>query len=486
MRILVAEIFVICIRGMKWFRRNIPVMAWLLVAAATSLGQPAPDIVPECTASDLDVSFKFMNGPDADESVAINFRNVSESACVLRGGSGAMFNDVRHGHNIWTKECRNCSSDGGQLFPAPLTLAPGETGYFLLRWKNASVDGSGPCQEAGGFNTNVNSDIKHLYLVVAPSLLGDICSVVKADSYLPGFFADKRPLPENGQRTEPSASIKLDSSSSTLYAGDSFSFFVSVNNPNGQLPTDNNSCPVTFIRTRSAGGDTALEEISPYTKCTSNSSADGRSRLITMVLRATGLGVLNQLGSTSVQVQALAGPAHAQEVAMVASNELDLNIVDPATMSRAWGPQIKGVAVSLALDKENYEIGQDIPLRMAVENFSAARDIESGELPCGAGVTIEVRDSAGKEVTAQGGEMVCMGHGWLIGYPKGKVVPLLGMTLRGLGILPDHADSYTVVAAWNALAAVDGAPSGTNLNSNLEPYAVAHSIPATFRVLKTH
>src|ERR1700678_2583761 len=139
-------------------RCGIPVMASLLMAVAMSLGQATPDVATECTAADLDASFKFTSNPPADQAVAINFRNVSELPCVLRGANGAMFNDVRNGHNIWTKECRNCSSDGNQLSVPPITLAIGETGHFLLHWKSASVDDCGECQEAGGFNTNVNND----------------------------------------------------------------------------------------------------------------------------------------------------------------------------------------------------------------------------------------------------------------------------------------------------------------------------------------
>jgi hypothetical protein len=49
-------------------------------------------------------------------------------------------------------------------------------------------------------------------------------------------------------------------------------------------------------------------------------------------------------------------------------------------------------------------------------------------------------------------------------------------------MLPDHADTYTVVATWNALSHVEGAP-GINNSSLYEPYAVVHSMQATFRIV---
>ncbi|HEV2698239.1 MAG TPA: DUF4232 domain-containing protein [Terriglobales bacterium] len=159
--------------------------ALLAATASWSSDQTQPKATDDCTASELDASFKFMNQAPADQVVAINFRNISEHACVLRGGSGAMFDDFTHGHNIWAKECRNCTSDGKQRLVPPLTLDVGEIGHFVLRWNKKSVD-QGSCLESDGLNTNLNGSSS--YLIVAPSLLTNVCSVVSEDSYLPGPY----------------------------------------------------------------------------------------------------------------------------------------------------------------------------------------------------------------------------------------------------------------------------------------------------------
>jgi hypothetical protein len=93
---------------------------------------------------------------------------------------------------------------------------------------------------------------------------------------------------------------------------------------------------------------------------------------------------------------------------LVASNILNLRTLDPVTIPRTWGPESKGLAIDLFLDKDNYFWGEDIALRMAVKNFSADANIASGE--CSAGFTFVVRDSNGQEIgTAD--SWPCSGHG---------------------------------------------------------------------------
>ncbi|HEV2699305.1 MAG TPA: hypothetical protein VGU90_15025, partial [Terriglobales bacterium] len=153
------------------------------------------------------------------------------------------------------------------------------------------------------------------------------------------------------------------------------------------------------MRTRAADVDTAFEQINEYAMCTFASEFNA-GHLIRMVIRAPGLGVLNEIGNTSVQLFFLASSSQAQELTMLDSNKVQIAIVDPVNMPRKWGERIKGLSVSLALDKDEYDLGEDVPLRIAVENFSAARVIESGELPCSAGVSVNIADSAGQEVTS--------------------------------------------------------------------------------------
>ena len=342
-----------------------------------------------------------------------------------------MFDNWHEGHNIWAKECRNCGRNETGKPAQSLALAPGESGYFLLRWKSIA-NGKEPCTDADGFNTN---DVT----VVAPSLLDKVCSAVDEQSFLPGDFGASRP------DSDPDAgySVELSTPDSVLRAGDSFPFRAVVSDPKGQLALDDHSCPITFIRTRDDSGGTMFHQISGFSpKC--RVSSFGAGRTIEIEMRAPGLGVLNIPGSTSVRFYVLVGPSSAREVALAASNALQMKIIDPATLTPNWGPELAGVAISLVLDKETYKTGEDVPLRINLENFSATQEIGGGELPCGAGLTIEVRDSTGALVPQHGFGWFCSGHGWQTAYPPGKPVIVPRIALGDVRLLPDHPGTYTV------------------------------------------
>ena len=440
----------------------------LLFSASVLMGQTVPGGPRDCQAAALDATLAFAN-PPGEHQVAINYRNISDAPCVMGGGTGAMFDNWHEGHNIWAKECRNCGSDGWEQPARSLVLAPGEGAYFLLRWKSVS-DGSEPCTDSDGFNTsNVT--------VVAPSLLDRVCSVVEERSFLLGFFGTSRP--DSG--ADPGAQVELSAPDSVLYAGDSFPFRAVIRDPKDQLVLDDHSCPVTFIRTRDASGGTMFHQISGFSpRCRIVSF--GAGRMIEMELRAPGLGVLNIPGSTSVRFYVLTGPGDAREVALAASNSLQMKIVDPATLAPNWGPEAAGVAISLVLDKEAYKTGEDVPLRINLENFRATQEIGSGELPCGAGVTIDVRDSSGVPVPQHGLGWFCTGHGWQTVYPLGKPVLVPRITLGSVRLLPEHPGTYTVTATWEVNGFVPG-DTGREFGRPLQPYAIVHSQPTTFRVV---
>jgi hypothetical protein len=269
---------------------------------------------------------------------------------------------------------------------------------------------------------------------------------------------------------------------SSFYAGDSFPFRLQIQDPNESLALDEKSCPVIFIRTRDAAGFAMFHQLPAFRKCILDAAApSGRS--IRLEVRAPGLGVLNTPGSTRVQFYVLAGPAGAREVALLPSNALEMTILDPVKISPAWGPEVSGVAASLVLDKRQYRTGEDIPLRITLENFRAAREIASGELPCFAGVTVDVRDSAGAVVASRGPGMLCSGHGWQTGYPVGQPVAVRYLTLGGMGMLPDRPGTYTATATWHVMAVRAGERKAGLFGHALEEYATVQSQPVTFQIL---
>jgi len=463
---------------LRWLAANLLLVAAYLVCARASMAQ---EIATDCSAADLDTSYRFLNSPP-NEKVIVNFRNTSPRACTLWPGSGIMFGDYLHGHNIWTTDCRNCDTDEKPQTIRPLTIAVGQTAYLIVSWATAPV-GSAACQEGGTLNSYVNRDLKHGYAIWAGSLLGDVCSVVRVDSYYPGtFLAGDADLRSAGSPKQQPVSIKLSPSGDVFYGDDSFWLYADISDPQQVLPLDTHSCPNMFLRTRAFDGTSSFEQIGGQCQTAKDGFSPGR--LIRLKIWTMGRGAFAGV-DTRVEVLALLSAPHAPEVETVSSNPIVLHRVDSSTLERKWGPQAKGIAVSLLLDKHGYLLGEDIPLRLAVENFSAASDIWSGELPCGAGLTVDVRDSNGRAVESVGAS-VCTGHGWTQGYPQGKLVPVLGLTLSGEGRLPDRAGDYIVTVRWQPFAGGRlqmGVVTQSSSSAPLIPYAVAQSAPVSFRVV---
>jgi uncharacterized protein len=163
-----------------------------------------------------------------------------------------------------------------------------------------------------------------------------------------------------------------------------------------------------------------------------------------------------------------------------------------------WGPQEKGVAVGVTLGKPAYELGEDIPLHIAMENFAASVPILGQRpvwRPCEV-VKEEVRDEMGDLVTkfyqshtpGRDGTVtiyVCVGGGpnMLMRYPRGKVVTIernLASEMR----LPGSPGNYSVTITWAPYAGDQDScdlceiPKGWDLN---KPYATVHAT-AKFRI----
>lgn len=439
------------------------------VSAMPPAGQKAS---PDCSAADLDTSYQFKNdGPT--EQIILTFRNISNRPCTLHSGDGVMFGDYRHGHNIWTKECRNCEPDGAPKRVPSIEVAVGAGAQLLVTWKTRATPGGEKCQEGGTVNGNA-------WNIWAVSLVGDVCSIVRVDSDLPESSGEQDLHKQDGTNQRP-VTIKLSGSGDTVYSLDSFWLHIIIEDREGALELKENSCPLLLVHIRGSDGSSSLHEMSGRCEITQRAEQPGRT--IRLDLASLGWGALGAPVEHSVQVVAVLGSPQAPQVDMVSSNTLKLRTMDPVTIPRTWGPESKGLAISLFLDKDIYLLGEDIPLRMAVKNFSADEEIASGELPCFAGLTFEVRNSNGQEVQT-GDAWPCTGHGWLTTYPRDKVLPVTGVTLRGLGLLPQKPGKYTVAARWNAMRKKgDQSESSSMFGVRLTPFAVVLSRTVGFEVM---
>jgi len=457
---------------------NLPLIFVCLLCARHSVAQ---EIAPDCSAADLDISYRFLNNPP-NEKVIVEFRNTSQGACTLRPGPGIGFGDYWHLHSIRTTDCHNCDVDGKSRSVPPITISVGQATHLIVGWETTRVGGIA-CQEGGTLNSYVNGDLKHGFVIWAGNLLGDVCSVVRVDSYYPGTFRqEETDFRISETREQQRVAIKLSPSGDIFYGDDSFWLYADISDPDEILTLDAHSCPPVFLKTRAFDGTSWLEQIGGQCQVTDNGPGLGRS--IRLKIWTMGRGAFAGT-DTRVEVSALLSAPRAPEVEMVTSNSIVLHRVDSAAVERKWGPPVKGLAVSLFLDKQEYALGEDIPLRLAVENFSADSDVWSGELPCDAGLTVDVRDLNGRAVQSVN-TSPCTGHGWTQGYSKGKIVPVSGLTLSGEGHLPDRPGDYILMATWQPFAG--GSPQFGEVTASSSsgpslPYAVVHSLPVTFRVV---
>lgn len=137
---------------------------------------------------------------------------------------------------------------------------------------------------------------------------------------------------------------------------------------------------------------------------------------------------------------------------------LTLQIADPSKISRKWGPRVNGVAADVSLDKTTYQLNEDIPLHLAVENFNAADSVRASDPlwdPCSA-ISIRVLDAHGNPLPANSrqGMNLCRGHGFGPNkeFSQGKLYPI-ERSLTNEGWLPKEPGTYTIVVTWTPLIA---------------------------------
>jgi hypothetical protein len=299
-------------------------------------------------------------------------------------------------------------------------------------------------------NTYLNSDIQHVLLVVAPSLITQVCSVVWISPFVAGPFAAHGPV--DGPR------LALATDQTAHYGGEQFVFHITAEDSDTSLPVDQPNCPTLFLRTRASTGDTLFEQLRPPRTCSAApNTAATRSKLeMDLDGAATSAGGWLGLGDYAVEVSVIAprGPGR-DEIPMAVSNDLPMHFFDASEeVNWKWGPRDNGVSVALKLDKEVYTLGEMIPLHIAREEVAAPEPIYMG--PCDE-VFIELRDPNGSRIASVTSSPICTFSG-PVGivrrFPHQQVITkdvrLSGFYSgsRDIGFLPEFEGTYTLVVRW--------------------------------------
>lgn len=321
-------------------------------------------------------------------------------------------------------------------FETPPRLEPDKLAYMTVGWKTKPPKEGEPCVQPVAVNWPA--------LVVGPTLLKQLCSEIEVSAFALGAF------PGGHAEDTSSETLKLSSPKTSSYTGQKFLLHVSQANPDSMVPPSENECPTFYWKEREYGRTVFRYAIpvtapachwpvvGPRTAASDSESGNWQS----------GFDLLPDFDNTAIGwpelkehafqlFQGVASPDGSMR--MMHSNILRVRFDDPSTISRKWGPHTNGLAVNITMDKETFEVGEDIPLHLALGNFDS-------EEPAFGSLSVSVRDPS-RTYRLSGVYAGVVWGGPVEQFPKGKVVPFEA-TLGRDRVLPKHAGTYEVTATF--------------------------------------
>lgn len=414
---------------------------------------------PDCTAADVDPALRISES-HSYQTAEVALRNISGHACYLHGALARNFMTAKPGLPIeWNRveECYNCTPDGKSHFHDPLLLENGKVAHQTFGWTSAFVFGGQPC-----IQPNILEFILSLHKVLFLETKNPILSVcsqvdVNAFSLGPDLDASKGNGPA---KPGAIASMKVMADRDTYYVGQRIRLALDVETPESVASPIESECPLLFERVRSPDGLARFDQIGAAWDfdCKVKTSTNlGSKRIVTLDLNSGHNNRWGGVGEHTIEFVDASCTTRNEWIPSATSNTLHLRIGDPSTIKRTWGNQVEGLAANVTMDQDSYEVGKDVAIHAAVENFAASVPIYGASPvwdPCGV-MDIEVLDSTGQPVP-QTGAHICTSGGpsGAFRFAKGMIVPQ-EWSLQQLGLLPDRPGVYTVVATWQPFQGTD-------------------------------
>ena len=427
---------------------------------------PPKPLTPNCTAADLDASIQAAEGPNALYTLAINYRKISGHDCRLGQSS-------EPGVNPWTfpngkpfQLCHDCLGPiPERVHPTfePLVLKKDETAHQAFSWRTEPADNDAPCLQLEAMGMSIGQGPQQPYnLFQCPALLKKVCSPVQFGGFAAGPFRENSP--QVGMEVP---SLELFQDSTPYYPGQKFDLEGRASEPAALLPSSPQTCPVMLRRLKDSNGDTQWDQLS-YKWCKpEHTVGQGPGGQIGLKIDAPQIAG----GNHSISLIQVLPADENGDVAMAESNTIHLYTVDTTTMPRHWGQLVKGIAVDVTLDKQTFALGENVPLHIALENFSGDVPVV-GMTPLwdpGMVVTVDVLDAWHHRIEPSGRSGYYFGHGrWLL-YQKGVLVPM-EESLKDEGLLPTEPGTYTVTVTWSPHTCM-GPDCGQSGGVRGEPYA---------------
>jgi hypothetical protein len=456
----------------------------LFILPLRSFAQEALNLsgASNCTARDFDANVDFRNGPSDYFTVVVDKRNISDHPCIFDGPRyGPSFVPDRVQGDPPVKLCYECEekpANGQHAAKLPLTLEPGQVARQTFRWKTRPASEDIRCLSFDWMSDPV--------LLVTPSLFKRICSEVQVSGFSLLEVAGDASTGQIGDSKEAPV-FELTSDKSKYYQGENITVQVARTPGNPGTATEAKGCSKLYLRERSPDGGTRVDEAKSLAlrRCEAPISGHESGSGAGFELDSGANSRWGGTGEHAIEILQLLGSADDAELHFASSNILRIQVVDSAAIERKWGPQVKGIAADITLDKETFHVGEDVRLHLAIEDFDAEGTIYSWDPvwdPCEV-FRMEVRDASGRILPVEerfAQTSLCMGHG-LGPKPvvKGKVVPM-EHALREQGWLPNHPGTYTVVLTW--APCVGPEKSKFTTQTELKPYAVARAV-ATIHIV---
>ncbi len=444
---------------------------------ARQSSSPSPEL-PACKAADLDMTFQSTEDSEHNYILAMNLRNVSPRTCTMDKVAPPPKFAINGESKV--SNCYGC--EGLQLRTGEgVTLAPGETAHQNFSWKTAPSAGTTPCYTSwAGISLNREGTIGELS---SGTLIKPVCSPIVASSYLPG----PAKLAEPGTETTnpPMPVIRWLPEKTTWYRGEEVEIPIVIDDPGNLVSLNERSCPVVLRRLHWPQGGMRMDEVSARRCKATNTQASGKHiKLVVDTAHPSEWDTATGSYTLDIAVPVKVG----NSVTLANSPDLRLQIVDPASIPRKWGPQVNGVAVDLALDKDTYELGEDIHLHIAMQNFSAKKPV----LGLISAVSVQVRDSCGLPIAAPERYLDFTTLGLIPSSPelcpRGKTMANERKLLRDAASMPSYPGTFTIVAIWKPSTGKIKTISRPGLGrfviaEKIRPYATVESTPLTFHLV---
>lgn len=455
----------------------------LLIPVLVLSGQGFADpVVQPCGFDSLEATFQAVDGPGNSYTVAMNLRNISPLACTVQTHPGAAgMPTAPNGTSV--KICYYCEAGAQKPAYERITLAPGESTYEARSWRTLPPEDTPKCYFPVNMGWSQRYMLDNWYWFTSASLLKPICSPLSITDYLPGQFLSE--TVSSLASGSPPPLIQWANDDNESYTRDHIPFRVRMEDRSHLLSRDDRSCPRLFLRFREA---TPPSEQSRFLRVDEVRNVackiEARNRFVmefdaSYALQRNDGQNDRKNGEFTFDVSSLT-EFKGRHLLTGTTTGLHLSMVNGNIIARKWGSLVEGVGVSLTLDSGTFELGAEIPLHIAVENFSSSAPLCSGDPYYDPpGVEVELLDASDHPVqpNSSGG---WAGHGYSHHFPVGLVYPI-ELTLKQMGYRIERPGVYRAVAVWGAYK--DEVCFGVRALSSETGHVTVKSPAVTFRVV---